>query len=361
MSVTVSTRTGAIAVHLPLLTVSSLKTWRRCQRLYRLRYDQGYRVLRDVEVLRFGSLIHAGLEAWLLGIRAGMSGDALLLHVLQGLPVVEDPYEQARAEALLCGYHYRWHEERLEVLAVEAEFRADLINPDTDAASRTWRLGGKLDAIVRTADGRTLIVEHKTSSEDISVGSDYWRRLRMDGQISAYYVGAQSLGYDVAGCLYDVIAKPTIRPLRATPLEARKYTTKAKTLYASQRDTDETVSEYRARLVEAIATEPYRYFARGEVVRLESEMHEHLVDVWQTAQSIRAGQVRNAAPRNPDACKAFGRTCEFLSVCLGEATLADGAFQQVENVHSELSIELPTPGTDERGVDHGHTGNIASP
>ncbi len=340
---------------LPLLTVSSLKTWRRCQRLYRLRYDEGYRVAREAETLRFGSLIHAGLEAWFLGLRSGMSGDALLLHVLQGLPSVEDPYEQARAEALLCGYHYRWHDEPLEVLAVEPEFRAPLINPDTDAASRTWRLGGKLDAIVRTSDGRVLIVEHKTSSEDITVGSDYWRRLRMDGQISAYYVGAAALGYDVSGCIYDVIAKPTIRPLKATPFESRKRVKKTNALYANQRDADETVQEYRDRLVEAIAVEPHRYFARGEVVRLESEMKEHLVDVWQTAQSIRAGQVRNAAPRNPDACKAFGRTCEFFSICTKEASLDDAAFRRVGNVHSELSIEQPTTGACERGADHGDT------
>ena len=34
--------------------------------------------------------------------------------------------------------------------------------------------------------------------------------------------GAAALGHDVAGCLYDVICKPGLRPLKATPVEARK-------------------------------------------------------------------------------------------------------------------------------------------
>jgi hypothetical protein len=69
-----------------------------------------------------------------------------------------------------------------------------LINPATGRASQTRQLGGKLDVLVRDQDSRALIIEHKTSSEDLGPGSDYWRRLRMDPQISTYFVGARALG-----------------------------------------------------------------------------------------------------------------------------------------------------------------------
>jgi hypothetical protein len=60
----------------------------------------------------------------------------------------------------------------------------------------------------------------------------------MDGQVSTYFDGAASLGLDVAGCIYDVIGKPGIRPLQATPVEARKYTkpTKAEPVPAAVRE-----------------------------------------------------------------------------------------------------------------------------
>ena len=343
--------------HLPLITVSSLKAYRRCPRLYRLRYLDGYRSAADeAEALRFGTLVHRGLEAWFRAAQQGVDGDDRLARCLAALTAdggAVDPFDLARATELLTGYHYRWEAEPLEVLAVEAEFRAPLINPDTGAPSRTWRLGGKLDAIVRTVDGRVLIVEHKTSSSDITTGSDYWRQLRMDGQVSAYYVGAAALGYDVAGCLYDVLAKPASKPLKATPPEVRKYT-KTGALYANQRDTDEAPGEYQARLREAIATEPHRYYARGEVVRLDAEMAEHRADVWQVAHTIRAGQVRGVAPRNPDACMAFNRCCEYWPVCTGEASLDDaGRYRRVENVHPELAPdEAPLP--KEEASDHGN-------
>jgi hypothetical protein len=128
-----------------------------------------------------------------------------------------DPFDLARAEAMLRGYDARWGDDiaLYEVLAVEAEFRAPLTNPMTRAASRTWRIAGKLDVVVRERRGdRDLIVEHKTSTDDVSAGSEYWRRLRIDGQISQYYEVRSSSGYDVEGCLYDVLKKPGQRPLQ---------------------------------------------------------------------------------------------------------------------------------------------------
>jgi hypothetical protein len=136
-----------------------------------------------------------------------------------------DPFERVRAEEMLRGYHYRWSGEDLEPLAVEVEFRTPLINPATGAQSKTYDLGGKLDVVVRRRrGGAVFLVEHKSSNEDIRPGTEYWRRLRLDTQISQYFVGARALGYEDVGCIYDVLGKPAQRPYKATPRDERETT-----------------------------------------------------------------------------------------------------------------------------------------
>jgi hypothetical protein len=319
---------------LPLLTASRLRDARACQRLHKLRYIDGYVPLEEVGVLRFGTLIHRALEAWWNAPKASRLDNAL--DALASEP--SDPFDLARARALIIGYHERWHREDLEPLAVEGEFRVPLINPETGAASLTWQLGGKFDVIVRDVGNRVILMEHKTTSEAIAPGSDYWKRLRLDGQLSIYFQGARASGFDVAACLYDVIGKPGIRPHRATPVESRKYKADG-TLYANQRATDEAPEEFEARLIESIAEDPSRYYARGEIVRLDSEMDEAMFDAWTTAQQLRAAEVVKRFPRNPDACVRYGRTCQFFGVCTGEASIEDELlFRRVSNVHPELSI-----------------------
>lgn len=329
---------------LPLLTSSRLKAARSCLRFHRIRYIEGWSLLNPPETLRFGTLGHVGLEAWWKAHATG--GDRLSAAIAAMRAKGDsDPFELARAEVLLAGYEARWGAAAADydVLGVEVEFDCALVNPATGAESKTWRLGGKVDVIVRErATGRVLVIEHKTSSEDISQGSEYWRRLRMDGQVSVYFVGATSLGHDVAGCLYDVLGKPGIKPLKATPLEARKYTKPTKTepsrLYAGQREKDETVEEFRERLLSTIAETPDRYYQRGEVSRLETERESSMVDVWQLAQQLREAERLGRAPRNPDACVRYGRTCEFFGVCTGESSLDDTTrFVRSTNVNPELA------------------------
>ena len=324
---------------LPLLTVSAKRTFQRCAREYQYSYEQRYRPIRTSGALRFGTLFHAALEAWW---RAAQAPDAdrysAAVDALQAAVTPEtDEYELARAHALLVGYDTRWSEQALEVLAVEVEFATSLVNPETGASSKTWRMAGKLDAIVRDTDGRVLIVEHKTSAEDISQGSEYWRRLQLDQQVSDYYVGARALGYDVAGCLYDVIGKPGLRPSRATAPEDRKYK-KDGTLYANQREDDESADAFRERMLEALAENPDRYFQRGPVVRLQEEERDAAFDGWQLGRLIREAQLANRWPRRVDSCVTFNRTCSFFDVCCKVASLEDPSlFRKAAAPHEELS------------------------
>lgn len=358
-----------------LITSSRLRVFRRCRREHHLRYVLG-RTSAASKAQDFGALVHLGLEAWWKGEQQGAEalaalGDAigdfpsplvLALSAMRAAAEQVDPYDLARAEAMLVGYDCRWGHERYEVLAVEAEFRATLPALPFEAPQR---LGGKLDALVRTPDGRVLIVEHKTSSEDISTGSAYWARLRLDGQVSLYYLGAEALGYEVAGVLYDVLGKPAMRPAKASAdvrmtKEKRSRCgacrgTGMKRLgdgpfvdgcpqcqgtgerveparpMAGQRLTDETPDEYRARIVEALAADPDRYFQRLEIVRLESERAAHLEELRAEVREMSAAQ---PLP-NPDACTRWGATCQYLPACTGERRIEE--YEKLGNLHPELT------------------------
>lgn len=342
---------------LPILSASRLKDARACQRLHYYRYGLGYRPAADASTLRFGSLIHAGLEAWWSDPNANHALDS----ALAAMAGEADPFERAKAEALLIGYDTRWSADRAryEVVGVEAEFRAPLVNPETGRPSQTWQLGGKIDALAHeVGTGRRLVVEHKTASEDIGVGTDYWRRLRMDGQVSTYYAGAAALGFPADACLYDVIKKPAQRPGSIPLLD--ETGTKIVLDHAGQRvrtkdgkkwretgdsaagyivqSRPETAEEFRARLRQVIAADPNAFFSRGDVVRLDGEVAEAVFDIWQIGQQLREADRLGRYPRNPGACLQYGRTCAFIGVCSGEASLDDPSlFKKLDTIHPELA------------------------
>lgn len=312
---------------LPLITNSEVSTYRRCPREWRFAYDLGIRPVERAGSLRFGSLVHTGLEA--IWLRNGAE-----------LPQDGDSFEYERARAMLDGYAIRWAADNYEVIGVELQFRVRLVNPDTGARSLTFELGGKLDALVRDTEGKVWVVEHKTSSEDITAGSQYWAKLRMDSQVSTYIFAAREMGYEPSGVLYDVLKKPQQKPLKATPVESRKFVAKTGELYANQRATDETPAEYGARVRSAMAENPDAYYQRGTVVRLLDEEREAAADLWQYAGRIRDTKRTGIAPRNPDACTRWGRACGYWSACTGESAIDNPAkYTKVASVHQELSEE----------------------
>lgn len=352
------------SVNLPILTHSSMTTARACLRQYRNRYVLQLRTLtqRD-EAPELGDLVHVGLDPWWRG-----SGEQRILDAVAAARAYAktkgiDPYQLAKAEALLIGYHARWVDDadRYEVLAVEGEFRTALVNPATSAESKTFRLGGKLDGVLldRT-DGRKLVIEHKTSGEDISAGSFYWLRRHMDGQVSIYFDGARATGHDVQGCLYDVIGKPEQRPSQIPLVDeqgekivldpaGQRVRTKDGKKWRQTGDTAlgyvvqtriETPQEYRDRLVDKIAEDVEAFYARAEVARDTQDLDEAARDRWQLAVMLRDAMRTNTWPRNPDACLRFNRPCEYLESCCGRADLNDPyLFKRVATPHPELTAE----------------------
>ena len=217
-----------------------------------------------------------------------------------------DAYAKARATAMILGYDARWDTQDYETIGVEIEYTANLEHPVTGEVSSVFRRGGRIDALARKLRD-VYVVEHKSSSEDLSPGSRYWSRLAMDGQISGYIIGARALGYDPVACLYDVLGKPRIKPLRATT---------------------ETPAQHLERAARTVSAAPGAYYCRAEIVRLQSEIDAAALDDWQTAHQMAECTRLDHHPRNPEACGRFGRECPFFDVCLGRASLEPPAFRQ---------------------------------
>jgi len=312
---------------LQLLTNSRRNCFNKCPKMYYYRYVLGFTPVKTGDALRFGSLFHGALENyWLVGL------EAALYWLDQQKETDYNAYEIELARQLLKGYDAKWGDDEREDAIPELEFRAPLLNPSTMAESRTFILGGKIDVILPS---QKRIVEHKTTSDDISPEADYWDHLQIDGQISGYYTGAMALGYECNECLYDVIRKPAQRPFEATPVESRKYTKEGK-LYANQRELDESVADFGERVALVIAENPDKYFARKIITRLEDDMLDYMTDMWGCAREIRENQLANRWPRNPQQCLQFGR-CPYFGVCTKTESLDDaGLFIHLDNPDQEL-------------------------
>lgn len=322
------------------LTNSARAKFYDCPRAYSIAYVQRVRPVAPSTALAFGTAFHAFLEEYWKSVGGTVPDPASFDFTKDSKDKVLDGYTAATLRALASGYIQTWGESdaaNFEPIGAEIRYDAPLMNPETGAPSRTWHLSGKIDALAREkATGKVFVIEHKTAGVDISPGANYWLKLAIDGQVSGYYIGAQSLGYDAQDCVYDVIRKPTIEPLKATPEDKRKYTKEGK-LYANQREFDETPEEWEERLLMDIAANPSKYYARNNVARSDNDLADYLFDMWAVGKNIADAERLGRFPRNAAACSRYG-TCEYFGVCAGFQSLTDPVlFKVEESANPELA------------------------
>jgi len=343
------------------LTSTRLASLRRCQRQHYYRYELGLSRVREGDALRLGSAFHAGLEARNRGLDADLAV-AQVAVAYDERPVWADPWqwevERETVRHLLAGYFWRYAADELEFLGVEQAFEIPLVNPATGQASPSFVVAGKIDGIVRLPDGRLAVLEYKTSGEDISSDSDYWLRLRCDPQISLYVIAARALGFDVTTVLYDVTRKPTIKPVQVPLLDddghkvvlnaegERVFTAAGKPRQTGDsklgyvlQSRPESPVEYGERLLADIGERPEFYFQRREVPRLEDELAQFQVELWQQAEQLEETQRHSRWFRNVG--KMTCDYCQFANLCLNsihvEPGIAPSGFEILRDVHPELA------------------------
>lgn len=371
------------------LSISSAASLRSCPRLYFFSYEIGAQRVKRVEqdTRRVGSVFHLGLEDWWKHIGRGdapwlrSTKDEALVKAMAAIDAgavrhQADVYEHGLAVAMMIAYHARWSHLEFTLVGVEEKFRVPLVDPD-GVRVHGWVFIGRKDARIRI-DDEVKLVEHKTTSADISAGSSYWEKLRIDPQATGYIDAARLSGEPVSEILWDATRKPDIEPMRATPEADRKYTQglgckacgggkgkrgagvdasgapcpaccfsvdaapgddpppvpgwkEAPALYARQRLEDEKPIDYQQRVLAELAANPTAYLAHVPITRNARELADARADLVSVAceidgmrkRSRSLADPRHGFPRNTNACFNYGRRCDFFEVCSGQASIDD--------------------------------------
>lgn len=297
------------------------------------------------------------------------------IEVLNPVLTDSDPSKQiiaAKCLGLMNGYDARWREAPYKIDGVEAFLTSDLYNPETNRKSRSFISAGKLDLrVTDVRDGRKLVVDHKSTSMDISdPAGAYWSQLVVEGQVSHYMLLEWLNGNKVDGALWDVMKKPGISPKAVAKADAKvvrengvyfDYKLNESDIEAFEKDQRETPMMYAARLAHDCTIErPEHYFQRRPVQRLQAEILEYASEQWSHGQDIlheidkhkkECGGDRTILPkrswqRNSGACYNYSSPCKYLGLCSGHDSLETGNWTKKEWVHNELPVLNDGRGTE---------------
>jgi PD-(D/E)XK nuclease superfamily len=302
----------ALKAGVEIVSHSELQCFRRCPAEWRFRYVLRREPRKPKAIaLRKGTEIHKIIGAYHRGEKPDLSALA--------------PQDRA----LVRGYRAYWGDpdRQIAVEKTDVPFQI-MIDPTTMVVGEFDGKG------VRKDTNKKTIIEHKTSSEDITLGSAYWNKVVLvDSQVTSYLLASRIMNWGEVEVLYDVLLKPKTDRLHATPPHKRKYTKEKKDepsrLYADQRDTDETDDELELRVLEDICKRPEHYYQRGTVVRLEADHEAHIRDVKGTVHLLQfAREMGENIPRNTDSCFKYGRACDFYPVCSSGVDVMDDTFYQ---------------------------------
>lgn len=315
-----------------LLTPSRVKSYSACPRRHHYAYTLGVRAASGgSQPQRFGTAEHAAIEAYWRERAAGTAVELDEDGYLRLWPSVEQALadhfdaigeeQHIKLRALTELYCASWNARTVEVLAVERAFALPLLHPRSKKSHPFYALGGKIDLLIRLEDGRVALIDHKTTSSDPGAGSDYRRRLLLDPQPTIYIAGVETFGYSVDVIIYDVLVKPAEKRLLATPPDARRYK-KDGTLYATQREHDESIDDFEARVRAKVFESPADYFTTFEVPKPEAERAAVQANLWAIASELLRVEELGFARQNAGACFDFGG-CDYLPVCTREASIDD--------------------------------------
>lgn len=276
--------------------------------------------------------------------------EAALVAIDEFQPVDADQeIIKAKCRGLMVGYAHRWDDSGWLTHSVEEVYKLPIINPESGRPSKTFEQAGKFDGIVEHS-GRKYLLEHKTTSEDVSdPNASYWRRLTIDSQVSAYVLAKWQQGTKLDGTLYDVIRKPGIRPKEIPKadlqqiLQTRTYFGYEVSLETQNRLITEVKPRecgelYAMRLASECIENPDKYFQRRVIPRLDSDITEYAQELWDVGQSIMDARRKEAHYRNSGACMDWGSPCRFLGICSGFDSADSDRWRVAENVHDELPI-----------------------
>jgi hypothetical protein len=333
-----------------ILTFSAIRALRNCRRLYRLRYIDELVPVRMDPNLRVGSVFHECLERWFrLDIEKKPKDElavaASLAHIDQSYPNRGGDPEQNRlwhlTRGMFLGYVARYPTETFRVVAIEKTFECPIINPATGWASRSFRLAGKVDALVQDpGSGEYFIMEHKSASQIVGSAID---RLPLDFQVHVYLLGlSRSLGIPIAGVIYDVTAKCALKQRVAET--AAEFEERRSLLLAKSRSGKTSAVQREAEPDDAFqlrVAEKYRdpeMFLRETLYVSQADIDEVQAELWDLTQQLLSANRTGGWYRNDALCFQFNRPCSYFPLCRagGNPNLVENLYEK-RPAHSELA------------------------
>ena len=266
------------------LTYSSFNLYGKCPQAYKYRYVEGIGNLKKdtpANALRFGSIVHAGLER----IWKGVEIDRVIAEVCEGFEVDQNDtsdkgIEDLKALACVRKYAATWQ-------AVDAEKYTAV---ETEVPWELKNFKGQVDGVITDkSTGKRVLLEHKTAAR---VDDDYFAvKLQMDLQIRIY---CKAMKCDKV--LYDVIKKPMVRQRK-----------------------DEAPESFIERYYEAVEFERREFDVSKPMIKeAEKEMNAVL-------KCIKKGDFTP--------CRSSCHDCEYLGLCTGAK---DATNYETYICHSEV-------------------------
>lgn len=251
------------------ISASKIKCYKACKRAYYFRYVEELVPVETAQPLVDGSNYHAMLEQ-----------------------LYKEGWYQADVEnnpkiAAMAAAYEKYIYPQFKVKAAEEWFEHNL----TDYV----QLVGRFDGIAE--DG--LIVEHKTTSADVD--DEYIYNLQWDEQILTYIlVSGKNEMY------YTVCKKPTIRQKQSETAE--EYYERCCAWYAE--DTDKKIRVIKVTRNEKEVLEHGKMLRHmASVMFVDEEDYKFLKENGDT-------DCETIFYRNCSNCTAYGRKCEYASICL---------------------------------------------
>lgn len=328
------------------LTHSSIQTFKECRRKFYYSYIKGIRPAIDKPVLRLGSAVHEGLDLLAkehsLAETVGIIRDSYdSIEAYNDEFIQQLDYEATTACQLVEIYDKAWENQDIEIIESEQAFELPIINPETGQEHPQFKQAGKKDRICKLPDKRLALMETKTTSADISPGSDYRNMTAINQQVSMYMAACQDEGKDVQTCLYDCIRKPSIKPTPVPLLDEDGYKivldrdgnrvnnrnnkprqTASKADGYEIQTRDMTAQEWREKLRTELLNNIERYYQRFEVARLSHELGEFRFELWEIAEDIGEAMRTGRFYRNTNSCQRWGSLCPYYEFCSGQACIS---------------------------------------
>jgi hypothetical protein len=246
--------------------------------------------------------------------------------------------ELAKAKALMVGYDLKWGEQQWHTEGVE-----DVVG--FEIGDTGWTYKGKVDTLVSGYGHDLVMMEHKTTTQDLSDQlHPYFTRLTHEGQVSRYHLALYLEDKPISQTVYDVIRKLSIKP-KSIPIGTPKKLLGSR-LELQERNqyygydvgehmdwestpATEDIRLYYLRCLHTVTTQHEKYYVRvGNITRDNEALKDTYTQLLQIVDDIQRAEARGAWYQNTNSCNSYNSPCEYLSLCRGLSSESDVVWRE---------------------------------